>query len=145
MMCGTLRFCEPTHWLDYYDTDAILCAWYYTSCCILYIMLYKTNLNASCQMHFIACFQVHSEVHSQTAWLYGHNCSPWHTPSLLDSHSQVSFQDAPKYIPNNISKYVLKYTPGHTFMNTPNCTVWHSPSLHDCKLPIALNGTLPAC
>jgi hypothetical protein len=37
---------------------------YYTSHCILYITLHKTNLKASCQMHFIACFQVRSEVHS---------------------------------------------------------------------------------
>jgi hypothetical protein len=30
---------------------------------IVYIMLHTTQLNASSQMHFIACSQVHSEVH----------------------------------------------------------------------------------
>jgi len=155
-----MRSYGPTRWLDYYDTHAILCAGYYihhaayyTSCCILYITLHTTNLKASCQMNFIARSQVRSEVHSwlhsiahsQPAWLYAPNCSRWHTPSLLDLRSQVSSQVHSEYAPKYTSKYVLKYTPGHALKDASNCTRWHTPSLLDCTLPIALDGTLPAC
>jgi len=121
---------------------------------ILYITLHTINLKAGCQMHFIACSQVHSWLHSiahsQPAWLYAPNCSRWHTPSLCDLCSQVSPQDAPKY------------TPGHALKDAPNCIRWHTPSQHDCalgsklsrrsqahsrarsQLPIALDDTLPA-
>ena len=107
---------------------------------ILYITLHTTNLKASCQIHFIVRSQVCSEVHSclhsiahsQPAGLYVPNCSRWHTPSLLDSHSQVSSQDAPKYTPS-----MLPSTPS-TFPIT-------LPSMISRTLPIALDGTLPAC
>jgi len=72
---------------------------------IRYSTLHTTNLQASCQMHFIARSLVRSEVHSwlhsiahsQPAWLYPPNCSRWHTLNLLwltlssklSRHSQV--------------------------------------------------------
>jgi len=97
---------------------------------ILYTTLHTTNLKVGCQMHFIACSQVHSWLHSiahsQPAWLYTPNFARWHTPSLLDLCSQVSSQDSPKYTP----RYALK--------DSFNCTRWHTPSLLDCTLPSKL-------
>jgi len=26
LMCSTMRFYRPVHWLDYYDTHSIMCA-----------------------------------------------------------------------------------------------------------------------
>jgi len=146
-----MRFYEPVRWLHYYDTHAILCAWYYTSCCI----------QQNCQMHFIARSQVSAQDalkhtpehalkytpnctrwHSQPAWLYApthtpeyapkytSNCTRWLTPSLLDYTlpsklsrcSQVHSEYTPKYT----SVYVLKYTPEPPLKDAPNCSRWHS-------------------
>ena len=133
---------------------------------ILYITLHTTNLNASCQMHFITRSEVHSRLHSiahsQLAWLYAPNCSRWHTPSLLDLRSQVSSQDTPKYTPGKAlnhapnctgwhspacltirsrdhSQDALKHTPEITLKDASNCTRWHTPSLLDCTLPSKLS------
>jgi len=125
-------------------------------------------------MHFIARFQVSSEVHS---WLHSivHSLPGWLTlPSKLSRHSQVHSENAPKY-----TQYILMYTPGHALKDAPKCIRWHTPSLLDlhsqvssqdapkytpstppstpstfsCTLPgmlsrtllIALDGTLLAC
>jgi len=142
-MRGSVSSYGPTDWLDYYGTYAILCTGYYTSHHILDIMLGTTILNASCQMHFDTCSQVHSNIHSglhsiapfQPAWQYAPYCSLWHTPSLLDLCSEVSPQDAPKYT----SKYIRKYTPRHALQDAPNCTRWYTPSLLGSTLPSTLS------
>jgi len=133
---------------------------------ILYIMLHSTNLKQNCQMHFFACSQVlselhswlHSIVHSQPAWLtlsrrsqvhswlsfqiHSH-CTRWRTPSLLDctlpSKLLRRAQAYSEYAPKYTSTYVLKYTPGHNFKDAPNCTWCHTPSLLDCTLPSKLS------
>ena len=145
-----MRSDGPTHGLDYYDTHAILCAEYYTSRWILYIMLHTTNLKASWQMHFIACSQVRSEVHSwlhsiahsQPAWLH----APKYTPSTLPSSPPSTFSRTLPGIPSRTllvapdgtlpacltvrsqvsSQDALKHTPEHALKYTPNCTRWHS-------------------
>ena len=134
-----MRSYGPRRWLNYYDMHAIMCAWYYTSCCI----------QQNCQLHFIAWTQVHTEerswlysiVHSQTAWLT--------LPSKLQRRAQVHSEYAPKYT----SEYVLKYTPWHALKHTtkhalkytPNCIWWHTPSLLGSTLPSTLprGKTLP--
>jgi len=124
-----MRFYGPAQWLDYYDTHEIMCALYYTSCCI----------QQNYRMHFIEYYQVRSEVHS---WLHSIvNSNPaWHTlPTNLSRFSQVHSKYAPKYT----SKYILKYTPVHALKDSINCTWWHSPSLLDCTLPSKLSSTLP--
>jgi len=156
-------------WLDYYDTDAIMSAWYYTSRWILYITLH-TNLKASCQMHFIARSQVRSEVHSwfhsiaqsQPALPCAPNCSRWHTPGLLDCtlssmlsrrsqaysrarsqiHSQLHSMTLPACLTLRSpvsSQYALNHTPEHAPKYTHNCTWWHAPSLLDNTLPSKLS------
>jgi len=68
-------------WVLWYTCDCV--------CWILYIMLHTTNLKASCQMHFMGCSQVRSEVHS---WLHSiaHFLPAWLTLSTkLARHSQV--------------------------------------------------------
>jgi len=135
-------------------------------CWIVYgIMLYTTNLKASCQMPFIACSQVHSDVHSevhsqllsmahfQLAWLTLSSTLSRHsqvhskyvlkyTPSLLDymlpSKLSRHFQIHSEYTSKYTSEYVLKYTTGHAFRDAPNCTRWSTPSLVECTLPIKL-------
>jgi len=136
-----MRSDGPTRWLDYYHMHAILCAGYFTSRCILHIMLHTTNIKATCQVHFIARSWVRSDVHSwlhsiahsQPAWLYPPNSSWWQIPSLLEIRSQVSFQDAPKYTPST-----LPSPPPSTFSST-------LPGMLSRTLPIAFQGTLPAC
>jgi len=82
-----MRSYGPRRWLNYYDMHAIMCAWYYTSCCI----------QQNCQLHFIAWSQVHTEVRS---WLYSivHSQTAWLTlPSKLQRRAQVHSEYAPKY------------------------------------------------
>jgi hypothetical protein len=113
-----------------------------------------------------------SEAHSKYILMYtpwhalndAPNCTRWHTPSLLEYMllSQLSrhFQIH--------SEYVLMYTAGHALKDTSKCTRWHTSSLLDLRsqdapkhtpstssstlpgmlsrpLPIALDGTHPAC
>jgi len=119
-------------------------------------------------MHFIAhshvCSEVfswlHSIAHSQPAWLYAPNCSRWHTPSLPDSRTQVSSQDAPKYSPSTLSS-TLPIALDNTLpacltirsevssqgapKDIPNTFSSILPGMLSSTLPIALDGTLPAC
>jgi len=100
---------------------------------ILYITLHTTNLEASCQMQFVACCHVRSEGHSwlhtiahcQPSWLYAPNCLQWRTPSLLDLYSEVSSQDSPKFRLTTLPSTCL--------------------GMLSRTLLITLNGTLPAC
>jgi len=96
LMRGSMRSYGPAHWLDYYDTPAIMCAWYYT-CCIqqtwnqaakstsLHAPKYALKYTPDCtrlqtpslldlgsQVHLLVCTQVRSQLHSMV------------TPSLLD-------------------------------------------------------------
>jgi len=87
------------HWPDYCDTHAIMCARYYTSCCI--------QLNS--QMHFIVCSQALKTLSSTL-------------PACLTIHSKVSSQNTLKHTP----EYALKYTPKCTRWHTPSlldCTL----------------------
>ena len=158
-MGGIIRSYGPAPWLDYYDTHAIMCAWYYTSCCIqqtwnqtakwtsLHTPKYALKYAPDCTRLYTPSLL---DLHSQDAPKYsskyvlkytpGHalkdapNCTRWHTPSLLDIRSQAHSKYAPKYT----SKYVLKYTPGHALKDAPNCTRWHTPSLLGSTLPNTL-------
>jgi len=140
-MGWTLWSDVPIHRLHYYNIHAILCTWYFTSCCILHITLHTTNFTDSYHVHFIAWFWVrsvvhfwlHSIAHSQPAWLYPPNCSWWQIPSLLEIHSQVSSQDAPEYIPST-----LPSTPPSTLSSTP-------PGMLPRPLLVALHSTMQAC
>jgi hypothetical protein len=98
-----MRSYGPVRRQDYYDTYAIMYAWYYT-CCI----------QQNCQMHFIARSQIHSEVHS---WLHSiiHTQPAWLTlPSKLSSrsklHSMAHSQPAWLYAPKSALK-TLPCTP----------------------------------
>jgi len=71
---------------------------------------------------------------------YTPDCTWLCTPSLFDLHSQLIFQDFPKYT----SEFVLKYTPRHPFKDTPTCSRWHSPSILDCTLPNQLSRSSQA-
>ena len=95
-------------WLDYYDTHAIMCAQYCTSCCI----------EENCQMNWIGRSQASSQdpskylriMLSRTLLIALDDT----LPSCLAVHSQVSSQDA------------LNHTPNHTLKYTPKCPRWHS-------------------
>jgi hypothetical protein len=135
-------------------------------CWIVYIMLYTTNLKASCQMHVMACSQVHSEVHSEVHYQFlamAHfQLACLMLSSKLSSFFLVHSEYVLKYTPNVVdymlpsklsrysqihseytakytSEYDLKYTLRHPFQNPSNCTRWHPPSLLDCTLPIKLS------
>jgi len=162
----------PLCWLDYYDTHVIMCAWYYTSCCI--------QLN--CQMDFITCSQICSEVHS---WLQSiaHSLPAWHTlPIKLSRRSQVHSracsqersqlhsmapsQPAWLYAPNSAHKMLSSTLPSMlsstlpialddtllacltvrfraSSQDAPNRTRWHTSSLLDCTLPTNLSRRSP--
>jgi len=110
---GTMKSYGPAHRLDYYDTRAIMCTWYYTSCCIQQTW----NQTAKCtSLHAPKC-----------ALKYTLDCTRLYTPSLLGLCSQVSSQDA------------LNHTPEHALKYTPNCTRWHTPSLLDYTLQSQLS------
>jgi len=55
---GTMKSYGPARWLVYYETQVIICARYYTSCCLAHLII-------CFQMHFIARFQAHSQARSQ--------------------------------------------------------------------------------
>ena len=107
-----MRSYRHVRWLDYYDTHAIMCARYYTSCCI----------QQNCQMHFIARSQALKTLSSTLPSTLSNTL-----PACLTIRSQVSSQNALKHS----HEYALKYT--------PNCTRWHAPSLLDCTLPSKLS------
>jgi len=121
-----MRSYGPTRWLDYYDTQAILCTGYYTSRCIqlesklpdalhctLPSTLWSTLLIAlDCTLP--ACTirsQLLSMAHSQPAWLT--------LPSKLSRRSQVHLRVRTQVHLRVALKYTL------------NCTRWHTPSLLD--------------
>jgi len=104
--------CGPVRWLDSYDTHAIMCARYYTSCCI----------QQNCPMHFIARSQALKMLSSTL-------------PIALEDALQAYLT-----IPSQVSsQHCLKHTPEYTLQYTPNCTRWHTPSLLDCVLPSKLS------
>jgi len=74
---GTMKSYGPAHWLDYYDTCAIMCAWYYTSCCI------QQTWNKTAK-----CTSLHAPKY---ALKYTPDCTRLYTPSLLDLHSQPAW------------------------------------------------------
>jgi hypothetical protein len=118
-MRGTMRSYGPTRSLDHYDTQAILFTGYYTSRCI--------------QLESMLPDALHCMLHAPIyALKYAPDCTRLHTPSLLDLRSQVSSQDAPKYTPST-----LPSTPPSTFSSTLLGVLAR-------RLPIALDGTLPA-
>jgi len=139
-----MRSYGPVRCLDYNDTHAIVCARYYTSCCI----------QQNCQMHFIArsqalktlsntlpstfsstlpialddtlpaCLTIRSQVSSQDTL----NCTQWHTLSLLDYT-----------LPSKLSRRSQLHSMAHSQ------PAWLYVSKKALKtLPIALKGTLPA-
>ena len=111
----------PAHWLDFYDTHVIMCAWYYTSCCIQQTW----NQTAKCTSLYALKYVLK----------YTTDCTRFYTPSLLDLRFQVSSEDAPKYTYG----HVLKYTPEHALKDAPNCTQWHTPRLLDYTIPSRLS------
>jgi hypothetical protein len=120
---GTTRSNGPAHSLDYYDTHAIMCAWYYTSCCIQQTW----NWTAKCtSFHTPNCTSLHAPKYTLK---YTPDCARLYTASMRDLHSQ----DAAKLTPST-----LPTTPPSTFPST-------LPGMLSSTLPIALNGTLPAC
>ena len=118
---------------------------------ILYIMLHSTNLKPHCQMHFFACSQpcsevhtwLHSTVHSQPAWLtlssklsrhsqsHSRACSQVHSQLDLMAHSQPAWL------------YATKSTLKTLSITLPSMLSSTLPIALDCTLPIALDGTLP--
>jgi len=129
-----MRFYGPARWVDYYVMHVIMCARYYTSCCI----------QQHCQMHFIARSQVSSQddlkTISSTLPTMLSNTLPIALndilPGCLTICSQVhSEYEAPKYT----SEYILKYTPEHTLKDAPNCTRWDTAILLGCTLQSKLS------
>jgi len=108
---------------------------------ILFITQHTTYFTACCQMNFIECSHVHSQVysyfhsieHSQPAWLYYPECSQWYTPSLHNLRCEVSFQDTPKF-----GLSMLLSIPLSMFSST-------LPGMLSRMLPNAPGDPLPAC
>jgi len=158
-----MRSSGPTHWLHYYDTHAILCAGYNELESKLPDALHSTLLCALWHILLIAL-----DCTLPACLTVPPNCSRWHTPSLLDLCSQVSSQDAPNYSPSTLSSTLPialddtlpacftirfqvssqdapKYTPS-TLLSTPPSMFSNTLSgMLSRTLPIALDGTLPAC
>jgi len=130
-MSGTVRFYEPVCWLDYSNTHAIMCAWYYTSWCI----------QQNCQMHFIAC----SQVSSQDALKMLSSILPIALDNTLLAWLTIRFQlcspDTPKYILSMLPSTLPVHSqePLQSMFST---TLF---GMLSRTLPIALDGTLPAC
>ena len=103
-----MRSYGPVHWVDYYyDMHVIMCAQYYTSCCI----------QQNCQMHIIACSQAIKMLSSTLPSAIDDTL-----PACLIIYSEVSSQNALKDTPKSALKY------------TPNCTWWRTYRLLDCML-----------
>jgi len=130
---GTKRSYGPAHWLDYYETHAIMCAWYYTSCCIQQTWN-QTAKYTSFHAPKYALKTLSITLPSMLSITLPSMLSS-SLPIALDGtlsacwtvRSQVSSQDA------------LKHTPEHALKFTPNCTQWHTPGLLDCTLPSKLS------
>ena len=116
-----MRSYGPPHWLNYYDTHVIMCAWYYTSCCI------QQTWNKTAK---------YTSLHAPKYVLkYTTDCTRLYIPNLHDLRSHVCSEDSPKYT----SEHVFLYTPGNPHKDAPNCTRWHTPSLLDYTLPSKLS------
>jgi len=144
-MRGTIAPYGPVHWLDYNDTHAIMCTWYYASCCI------QQTWNQTAK-----CTSLHAPKY---ALKYTPDCTRLYTPSLLDLRSQ----DAPKYTPSTLPSTLpgMLRSEVHSWWHStvhsqpawltlsrwsqvnskdaPNCTRCHTPSLLDCTLPSKLS------
>jgi len=103
------------HWLDYYHIHVIMSTWYYKSCCI------QQTWNESAK-----CISLRAPKY---ALKYTPDCTRLYTASLRDLHSQ----EAPKY-----SQSTLPHTSPSTFSSALSVMLSRT-------LPIALDGTPPAC
>ena len=144
----TIKSYGPGHWLDFYDTHVIICAWYNSSCWVQ--PTWKTAKLTSLQ---VAKYNLK----------YTPDCTRLHTPSLVDFHSQAPHKctlnmcpSTPLCIISNTLLGMISVTLSTAFDGThPTClTVCsqaHSQNTPmstsislSCTLPIALHGTPPA-
>jgi hypothetical protein len=158
-----MRFYGPAIWLDYYDTHAIICAWYYTLCCIQYtwnktakwISLhapkYALKYTPDCTwLYTPSLFDLRSQVHLRArSQVRSRPC--WNGCSQL--YSMVHSQPASLYTPKlqlktfpSTPPSMLPSTPPSMLPNTPPSML---PSTHHSMLSrmvlFALDGTLPGC
>jgi len=74
---GSMNWYGPAHWLDYFDSGAIMCPWYCTSCCT------QQTWNQTAK-----CISLHT---SKYTLKYTPDCTRLFTPSLLDLHSEPAW------------------------------------------------------
>ena len=112
-------------WLLWYAFDYV--------CSVLCIMLHSTKLPST-----LCCMlQVHSELHSQPAWLM--------LPSKLSRCYQVHSKYAPKYTSKCVLKGTCTYSQGRSQLHSMGHSqpAWmYAPKTLSSPFPIALNDTL---